>query len=155
MTSHPSIASEPDAVWLGRVRTGWFGTSALPHYRLTRFVFLRALGFIYYVAFVCLARELAPLLSSRGVLPVEPFLRRVAEHAPSSSNAFWNLPSLFWFAHSDSMLTLCAWLGVGASLVVVAGYANAWLLALLWALYLSFVHIGQIFYGYGWEMLLL
>ena len=25
----------------------------------------------------------------------------------------------------------------------------------LWALYLSFVHVGQIFYGYGWEILLL
>ena len=155
MTPRPSLESEPDAAWLERVQTGWFTASALPHYRLTRFVFLRALGFIYYVAFVCLARELAGLLSSRGILPVEPFLRRVAEHSPSSSSAFWSLPSLFWFTHSDGVLTLCAWIGVCTSLVVVAGYANAWLLAILWALYLSFVHIGQIFYGYGWEMLLL
>ncbi len=25
----------------------------------------------------------------------------------------------------------------------------------LWLLYMSFVHVGQIFYGYGWEILLL
>ena len=29
------------------------------------------------------------------------------------------------------------------------------LLAALWVLYMSFVHVGQIFYGYGWEILLL
>ena len=29
------------------------------------------------------------------------------------------------------------------------------ILAALWLLYMSFVHVGQIFYGYGWEILLL
>ena len=41
------------------------------------------------------------------------------------------------------------------SLVVLAGFANALLMAALWALYMSFVHVGQDFYGYGWEMQLL
>ena len=35
------------------------------------------------------------------------------------------------------------------------GAFNALLLAGLWALYMSYVHIGQDWYGYGWEMLLL
>src|SRR5213592_4121013 len=48
-----------------------------------------------------------------------------------------------------------AWLGAGLSLVVLAGFANALLMAVLWALYLSFVHIGQDWYGYGWEIQLL
>jgi hypothetical protein len=38
---------------------------------------------------------------------------------------------------------------------VVCGYANVILLALLWGLYMSFVHVGQEWYGYGWEMQLL
>jgi hypothetical protein len=38
---------------------------------------------------------------------------------------------------------------------VVLGLANAPLMAALWILYMSFVHVGQLFYGYGWEMLLL
>src|SRR5207302_4924950 len=38
---------------------------------------------------------------------------------------------------------------------VLAGFANALLLAVLWALYLSFVHVGQDWYGYGWEIQLL
>src|SRR6185503_5938747 len=38
---------------------------------------------------------------------------------------------------------------------VLAGFANALLLLLLWALYMSFVHVGQDWYGYGWEIQLL
>jgi hypothetical protein len=45
-----------------------------------------------------------------------------------------------------------AWLGFVLSCVVAAGYANALLVALLWFLYMSFVHIGQDWYGYGWEI---
>ena len=37
---------------------------------------------------------------------------------------------------------------------MLTGFSNAPLLALLWALYLSFTHVGQIFYGYGWDSLL-
>ena len=38
------------------------------------------------------------------------------------------------------------------SCVVVAGFANGLLLAVLWLLYMSFVHVGQEWYGYGWEI---
>lgn len=150
MSQDESIPSD----FAERIRSGWSG-GVLPRYRLTRHVLLRGLGFIYYVAFVSLATQIGGLLSSRGILPVEPFLRRVRDYAGSSASAFWELPSLFWFDHSDTVLSFFAWLGVALSLVVVAGYAHVAVLAALWVLYLSFVHVGQIFYGYGWEMLLL
>jgi hypothetical protein len=65
------------------------------------------------------------------------------------------LPSIFWINHSDAVLVVSAWIGVGLSCVVLAGYANAILLAILWALYMSFTHAGQEWYGYGWEFQLL
>src|SRR6266702_524985 len=65
------------------------------------------------------------------------------------------VPTLFWFGISDSGLSIFAWVGFGLSLVVLGGYANAILLAVLWAMYMSIVHIGQIWYGYGWEIQLL
>jgi hypothetical protein len=34
----------------------------------------------------------------------------------------------------------------------VAGFANSLILAVLWFLYLSFVHVGQEWYGFGWEI---
>ena len=38
-------------------------------YRLTRFVFLRGIGFIYFVAFLCAANQVVPLLGQHGLLP--------------------------------------------------------------------------------------
>ncbi|HEX3774130.1 MAG TPA: lipase maturation factor family protein [Polyangiaceae bacterium] len=145
--SRPDSSSEPT---LGLPQWGF----APERYQLTRFVFLRFLGLIYVVAFLALVKQWRPLIGSDGLLPASDFLHRVAAQLGSSSAGFWRLPSLFWFGSSDGLLGVCAWLGLALSLVVLAGFANAPILALLWLLYLSFVHIGQIFYGYGWESLL-
>jgi hypothetical protein len=67
----------------------------------------------------------------------------------------WRIPTLFWFGISDNALLIFSWLGFALSLVVLGGYANAILLAVLWAMYMSIVHVGQIWYGYGWEIQLL
>lgn len=123
-------------------------------YRLTRFAFLRSLGLIYFVAFLTLARQWRPLIGSDGLLPARDFLSYVQRQMGSTASGFWRAPSIFWLASSDRVLSVCAWLGVLLALVVAAGFANAPLLAALWVLYLSFVHIGQVFYGYGWESLL-
>ncbi len=126
-----------------------------PTYWLTRFVILRLLGAIYAVAFLVAINQIIPLIGSHGLLPVELFLQRVGDALGSRSAGFLRLPSLFWFFHSDNSLLFFAWLGFLLSLVVVAGYANALLLAVLWFLYMSFVHVGQDWYGYGWEIQLL
>jgi hypothetical protein len=47
------------------------------------------------------------------------------------------------------------WFGLALSFLLLAGISNALLLLLLWALYASYVHIGQIWYGFGWETQLL
>jgi hypothetical protein len=124
-------------------------------YWLTRFVILRLLGCVYAVAFLAAAKQILPLIGSHGLLPLDLFLARVRDALGSSAAGFVRLPSLFWFAHSDSVLQASAWIGFGLACVVVAGYANAILMAVLWALYMSFVHLGQDWYGYGWEIQLL
>jgi hypothetical protein len=87
--------------------------------------------------------------------PASHFLERVQSHLGSPTAGMLRLPSLFWFGISDHALSIFAWIGFGLSLVVLAGYANAILLAILWAMYMSIVHVGQIWYGYGWETQLL
>jgi hypothetical protein len=124
-------------------------------YWLTRFVLLRLLGFVYFVAFLCLAQQLLPLLGHDGLTPVPLFLHGLEAHLGSRRAAFLRFPSLFWLDASDGFMLAMAWLGAGLSLVVLVGFANALLLAVLWALYLSFVHIGQDWYGYGWEIQLI
>jgi len=124
-------------------------------YWLTRFMILRLLGIIYSVAFLVAMNEIIPLIGSDGLTPVNIFLKQVSDALGSKSAGFMRLPSLFWVDHSDTALLTVSWIGFVLSCVVVAGYANAPLLTVLWFLYMSIVHAGQDWYGYGWEIQLL
>src|SRR5437588_8785491 len=119
----------------------------------TRFTFERALALIYLVAFLVAANQFVPLLGDHGLLPVARFVRAV----PFSAS-----PSIFYFSPHDRAFTFAAWAGVALALLALTAYpqqhgtiAAAIVWALLWAIYLSFVNVGQTFYGFGWETLLL
>lgn len=123
-----------------------------PTYWLTRFVILRLLGVIYAVAFLVAINQILPLIGSNGLLPVGNYLRLVSRSLGSDGAGFLRLPSLFWLWHSDTALLTTAWIGFALSCVVIAGFANVPLMATLWFLYMSFIHVGQDWYGYGWEI---
>ena len=133
----------------------WLKSKEKPEYWLTRFVLLRLLGFVYFFAFLSLATQVIPLIGENGLLPAENFLEAVGSRFDSKINAFVEWPTLFWFSISDNLLVILAWIGVILSLIVVMGFANVPFLLILWFLYLSFVHIGQLWYSYGWEIQLL
>ncbi|HET6962272.1 MAG TPA: hypothetical protein VFJ27_07240, partial [Terriglobia bacterium] len=60
-----------------------------PHsYWLTRFIVLRLLGLVYFVAFLSLAQQILPLIGSQGLLPVGLFLRQAEKFLGSRSGAF-------------------------------------------------------------------
>ena len=124
-------------------------------YWLTRFVLLRLLGFIYFVAFLAAVKQLVPLVGHDGLLPADTYLQRLAQHFGSSTAGFTEVPSIFWFDVSDTALRIVPWLGLVLSLVVLAGYANSLIMLALWALYMSIINVGQLWYGYGWEIQLL
>src|SRR5579864_8620752 len=98
-------------------------------YWLTRFVILRLLGFVYAIAFLVAVNQLVPLIGATGLTPAHDFLWRIHGHYGSRHVAMLHLPTLFWFGVSDLGLTIVAWLGLALSLIVLAGYANAILLA--------------------------
>jgi len=123
-----------------------------PTYWLTRFVILRLLGVVYAVAFLVAINQVVPLMGVNGLLPLDNYLNQISHALGSNSAGFMRLPSVFWWWHSDTALLTVAWAGFLLSLVVVAGFANAPLLGVLWFLYMSFVHAGQDWYGYGWEI---
>ena len=122
-------------------------------YELTRFAILRLLALVYLVAFVALYRQLDPLIGSRGLEPASSFLAWERMHLGGS--AYWRVPTLFWFGASDRAMHAACWVGIALSAAALAGVTNALVELALWALYLSFVHVGQTFYGYGWEIQLL
>ncbi|MEE9608235.1 MAG: lipase maturation factor family protein [Myxococcota bacterium] len=124
-------------------------------YWLTRFVFLRSLGFLYFVAFASLALQLLPLIGSDGLLPAQLYLDQRTPLEGGRLAGFLAHPSLFWLDASDGFLLVICWAGAALSLVVCLGYANALLMLALWVAYLSFVQIGQVWFRFGWEFQLL
>ena len=122
-----------------------------PDYRLMRKLLLGLLGLVYLFAFIGLIRQGDALLGSEGLTPIEHYIDLIQ----SMGRSFWEAPSLFWMSSSDSMLHACAWLGAALSLVVLCGYGNAPILFALWLLYGSFVHVGQTWFSFGWEIQLL
>jgi len=124
----------------------------MPEYWYSRWLFERALAAIYLVAFLAAAQQFVPLLGEHGLEPAGRWVQAVP---------FWESPSLFYLLPHDSVFRGCAWLGVGLSVFAfsslpqqMGGAASAAVWTTLWLLYLSFVNIGQTFYGFGWETLL-
>ena len=129
--------------------------AAPAEYWLTRFVLLRLLGFIYFIAFLVAVNQLIPLIGHDGLLPADTYLHRLTERFGSSTDGFFEIPSVFWISVSDDALRVVSWLGLLLSLVVICGYANSLIMLALWALYMSIINVGQLWYSYGWEIQLL
>ena len=127
-------------------------TGSRQTYWLTRFMILRLLGIVYAVAFFVAIKQILPLIGSDGLTPVEIYLKEVSSALGSKSAGFFRLPSFFWFSHSDTALLTVAWAGFLLSCIVAAGFTNALVMSALWLLYMSIVHVGQTWYGYGWEI---
>ncbi len=148
-----------------KVLTGWIPSPLRPWYcpglplanefQVARFLILRGVGLCYAMAFLVLVIQGPGLIGEQGILPMGRYLEMVAQHYGSESAAFQKLPSLFWWNHSDGMLLAVGWTGLLISGAVLCGYANSVMLLVLWALQLSLVHVGQLFWGYGWETQLL
>src|SRR5262249_16826622 len=136
------------------LRPRWLTALDANDYALTRFVFLRFLGLMYAVAFLVAANQLVPLVGAQGLEPADRFLEAVSSRL-GAGDAFVRLPTLFWLGVSDGALRFVSCAGVVLSLCVLFGLANSVMLFFLWLLYLSIVQVGQVFWGYGWESLLL
>ena len=128
----------------------WFSA---PDYELARIVLQRGVAALFFVAFLSSLNQFPALLGEHGLLPVPDFL-----------NAFHRLnrPTLFRWGYSDRRLRWMCGIGLAVSALLILGVPQLgppWVpliaFLVLWALYMSIVNVGQTFYGFGWEMLLL
>jgi Lipase maturation factor len=129
---------------------GWLSA---PEYWLGRLILERGTAIVYVFAFVAAARQFPALIGERGLLPVPRYLAR---------HSFIRTPSIFHLHYSDRLFAAVAWLGAALAAGMAAGLANVvplWMAVLLWLLlwvaYLSIVNVGQTWYLFGWESLLL
>ena len=137
----------------------WFGQTMQPGtYLISSTLFLRLLGLVYLIAFVSLWTQLDGLIGQAGILPASDFLEDVehfyADQEPSESAA-WNVPTLAWLNSSDwSLHAICA-VGTLMSGFVIIGALPLPSLVGLWVCYLSMFHVGQVFLGFQWDILLM
>lgn len=128
----------------------WFSAEG---YEFGRQVLQRGIAAVYLLAFISAANQFPALLGEHGLLPAPRYLARIRGRG---------VPTLFRWHYSDRFLLAVAWTGAAVAAMLVAGLPQSgpsWLpmaaFLLIWFLYLSIVNIGQAFYGFGWESLLL
>ena len=122
------------------------------NYLISRWLFLRALGLIYFSAFFALLFQVKGLIGTHGILSAAEYLDSARG---VGAMRFWYIPSLLWISSSDHMLMALMWAGLIASLLLVA---NIWPRAMLVACFLcflSFVTAAQDFSGYQSDGMLL
>ena len=129
------------------------GMAAGTSYALSRWIYLRALGLIYLIAFVSLWVQLQGLIGPEGILPAQGLLEAV--RAQTGAERYYMFPTVFWLGAGARALDLGAAAGMLAALLLVLDVWPRLSGFLTWLLYLSFVDVGQDFLAFQWDVLLL
>ena len=122
---------------------------AAPSRGRVRDVYLRLLGVIFLAAFLSLLVQVRLLLGREGLLPAATYVDAIRRLG------FFAAPTVFWLDASDRALVGAAVAGAIVSFGLILNVAPRWCLVALWALYLSFVNVGQDFLSFQWDNLLL
>ena len=120
---------------------------------IPRWIFLRALGLIYFSAFYSLVFQIRGLIGADGILPSNEYLTAVAHQFGTSR--FWFAPTLLWISTSPHMLTAICWVGMIASLLLAINLWPRGMLLICFVCFLSFVSAAQDFAGYQSDGMLL
>ena len=134
----------------------WFVAPAPPGppgHLLPRWIFLRALGLIYFSAFYPLVLQIRGLIGPNGLLPVEPYLQEVEKVFGSAR--FWYAPTVLWISGSSLALLILCWVGMFAAILLILNLWPRAMLFICFIAFLSFVSAAQDFSGYQSDGMLL
>jgi len=123
-------------------------------YLWPRWLFLRALGLIFFSAFYSLAFQIHGLIGERGILPAHFYLYQLSGMFGSVVR-YWYAPTLFWLSASDAALTVVVAAGLIASLLLVFNVCPRLTVALCTILFLSCIAALQDFSSYQSDGMLL
>ena len=126
---------------------------APPGYLVARWLFVRALGLIFFSAFYSLAYQIRGLIGPKGVLPAQDYLVQVTRVLGSAR--FWYAPTLFWWSASDHFLLGVVIAGMVASLLLAFNVWPRGMLAICLVSFLSFIAAAQDFASYQSDGMLL
>jgi lipase maturation factor 1 len=142
--------------WPAASRIRWLfdARQGPPDRLLPRWLFLRALGAIYFSAFYSLIFQIRGLIGPQGILPAQSYLHLVGQSL-GHWERLWYAPTLLWLSSGPGILNALCWVGMLASILIVLNVWPRGMLALCFVLFLSFVSAAQDFSGYQSDGMLL
>src|SRR5579863_3428866 len=136
------------------IRWHFDGQTGASNRLIPRWLFLRALGAIYFSAFFPLIFQIRGLIGPNGILPAGRYLQAVAQQLVGWQR-FWYAPTLLWWSSSSAALNALCWAGMVASLLLVVNIWPRGMLVICFLSFLSFVTAAQDFSGYQSDGMLL
>ena len=121
---------------------------------IPRWLFLRALGLIYFSAFYSLVFQIRGLIGPQGILPAHDYLQEFSQSTMAYPH-LWYAPSLLWLSSGSGMLMALSWAGMIASLALVFNFWPRAMLVVCFICFLSSVAAAQDFSGYQSDGMLL
>jgi hypothetical protein len=121
---------------------------------IPRWLFLRALGGIYFSAFFSLVFQIRGLIGPKGILPAGTYLQEIAQSL-GHWERIWYAPTILWWSSGPTMLTALCWAGMVASLLLVLNLWPRAMLVVCFVCFLSLVSAAQDFSGYQSDGMLL
>ncbi|HTP43168.1 MAG TPA: lipase maturation factor family protein [Candidatus Acidoferrum sp.] len=125
-----------------------------PGHLWPRWIFLRALGLIYFSAFYSLLFQIKGLIGTNGLLPASDYLQAVTSSIAGVLR-FWFAPTLLWISAGNRALMAICWVGLIASVILVLNVWPRGMLVVCFVSFLSFVAAAQDFSGYQSDGMLL
>ncbi|KAL4480006.1 hypothetical protein ABPG74_020522 [Tetrahymena malaccensis] len=140
---------------------------------LYQFMFLKGMAIIYLAAFLSIFYEINALLGYDGLLPVHTYLKRLRDNGINKDMSmvptivWWApeimeyikkvVPSLSEFDSYETLLHIICLVGVMLSILVLASnkFMSFLVYLTLWFLYLSIFSVGQLFFSFQWDIMLL
>ncbi|KAL4509240.1 hypothetical protein ABPG72_018171 [Tetrahymena utriculariae] len=140
---------------------------------LYQFMFLKGMAIIYLAAFLSIFYQINALLGYDGLLPVHTYLKRLRNNGINKDMS--NVPTIVWWAPEimeyiekaipslsefdsyETLLHLICLVGVLLSILVLLSnkFMNFLVYLTLWFLYLSIFSVGQLFFSFQWDIMLL
>ncbi len=160
----PERPGSAEACRLGRLDSQTWQETPAPTFAETktrtthfwpRWIFLRALGLIYFSAFYSLIFQIRGLIGPYGILPANDYLHAILATPNLRAQRFWFAPTLLWISSSDRALMLLCWVGLIASLLVVINFWPRGMLCICFVCFLSFIAAAQDFASYQSDGMLL
>ena len=133
---------------------GWlFGQAEGAGHLWPRWIFLRALGAIFFSAFYSLAFQIEGMIGPNGILPARDYLSYLAHH--TGLDRYWFAPTLLWLGSGSEAMRVLVWAGLVASVLLFFNVSPRGSIFICLVAFLSFVAAARDFADFQSDGMLL